>query len=131
MFGKLALKIHVTRDGVGKQVGYDLRIMTANSTMMQPENDGNATFELVVPSQAEVGDVITVQVLDNRTGSLLSERLVILRYEQTTVMVDVPRPANANLFNAGLWFIALLPGSLILLFALFVHLENKRKARAR
>lgn len=131
LFGKLALKIHVTRDGVGKQVGYDLRIMTANSTMMQPENDGNATFELVVPSQAEVGDVITVQVLDNRTGSLLSERLVILRYEQTTVMVDVPRPANANLFNAGLWFIALLPGSLILLFALFVHLENKRKARAR
>jgi hypothetical protein len=129
LFGQTEIKVQIVENGKSSTRDLDVRVTTKNSTFDNAAVSGALRFSLDVPSQAEIGDIVHVQVIDHESGEVLGDALAVIEANETAITVEVHQAPQEEMPTSATLLVALLPGMLILLFDLQLYLGDKKKGR--
>lgn len=132
-FGRVVrLEVSLQEDGAAAEGAYYMRVLTAASEInVSAEEDGTFLAMVRIPTDADLGELITVQIVDEDTHEVVGTERLYAPTSDTQVTVEVfgedegPPPG----FYSTL-LLSLLPGILVLAFALTVYLGDRRRAKA-
>lgn len=135
--GGIEVEVGVVRDGHLEDLRngkYELTASTTNGKRLEPEDlqsTGIATsclFLIHVPEDAVIGDLVTIEVIDTSSGDIVGSKRVFVRNETMTLDVDVFVQCDCPYKIVVPLLFALLPGLLILGFALSLYFQKRRES---
>ena len=129
LFGRTEMKVQIVENGENSTRDFDVRVTAKNSTLVYRVPSGTLRFNLSVPSQVGIGDVVRVQVLDHQSGEVLGDTRAVVDVRGTSITVDVHHAPQKGLPISATLLVAMLPGLLILLFDLQLYLGDKKKGK--
>lgn len=108
---------------------YDLRVTTA-SRQYTREDIGHAfAIAVGIPEDADIGGTVTVEVLDRETGDVVASwQLTVPAVDSSATMLVASTHPPEGPSTAVLLLFSLLPGILVLVFALMLNSDRKKKA---
>jgi hypothetical protein len=133
--GTVTIEIQVIRDGViavDLSNSYDIEVIAPGNVRLGPAEhppagvDDSLSFSVNVPSDAMVGDLLSVNVYDASSGGLVGTKTALVPPDSTTISVDVIDSCECQNRDLVPLLFALLPGLLILIFALSLYYEKRR-----
>ena len=126
------LNITLLSDGRPARSAYDVRVVVDGASYSIAAEDGYGRLALNVPAQADVNSLVQIQVLEKGTGNVLGVRSVLMQTADMTVAVEIfPGAAGAGSFPWPLLPIAVLPGTLMLIYAVLLWHGYRKKDKAR
>jgi hypothetical protein len=129
-----AVRLEVSLQEEGKAVhgAYYMRVLTSTTEInVTDEEDGAYLAMLRVPTDAAVGELITVQIVDEDTHEVVGEERLYTPFSDTSLAVEVFLEDEG--MQPGFYptlFLSLLPGILVLGFALTLYWGDRKKTRA-
>ena len=132
--GTAEIEILVSQDGQPVQdIAEEYEVLLkfphgGNSLAILPsEGAGKFVASVRIPQDAGVGDVVTIEVVDKSSGKLVGTESAFVPRGTTTVEVEILSTCSCPYRSVVPLLFALLPGLLILGFALSLHHQNSRK----
>jgi len=125
LYGSIRLEIVLTEDG--ERVGEGLDVWLATSTYAgYAIPTGNVhSMDLIVPTQACVGEMVVVSVMEGQE-LLLTSRFVIGEHDSTvTVMLYDPED-DVEADDIVLWMFSLTPALLVGIFTALLYWDHRR-----
>lgn len=137
LHGTVIINVGVIRDDMLVTTDYDkyeVSLVTGGGEDPIPSKQTPTTihspyFDVRIPEDAEIGDVVVVQVIEKSTGELVGEKRFVVPLEQAYVEVEVTSHCECPYRVLVPLAFALLPGLLILAFALSLHHENRKRRK--
>jgi len=124
LHGTAQLTVLVMNGGRLSQSTYEVRIAAVNYTRFLPAPNGVLRTNLSIPTDVDIGDMMVVQVRSPGSERVLGSTYVVVQPTSTITEVDVFSPKENDSGTFVLIFFSVLPGLLVLLFALLMHREH-------
>ena len=127
ILGTIRLQVVLTVDGAIVVDDCDVQVESSSFQGYALEDGGSFGISLEVPLQADIGEMVTVNVSDASTGELLQSTRLVLPDHDTEVVIElygteeVIGPDDAVLFA-----FSVIPGALILVFALLLYIDYRK-----
>ena len=134
--GSVTIEVQITRDGVlvgGLSDSYDISVIAPGNVWLGPGQhpltgaDDSVLFSVSIPDDALVGDPLSITVYDESSGKLVGAKTVFVPLNTTTVSVEVIDSCECQYRDVVPLLFALLPGLLILVFALSLYYEKRKR----
>ena len=134
--GSVSIVVQVSRDGllVGDlSESYEISVTTSGGGRLTPIQlpptgiDDSRSVLIRVPEDATVGDLVTIEIIQKSSGDIVGAKRVFVPRETTTVSVEIVGCSECPYENVVPLLLALLPGLLILAFALSMHYEKRKR----
>ena len=138
--GISTIVVQIDRDGQienrlsGK---YEIMATTArgqnlNQSVLPPSSpDDRISFTAEIPTQAIPGEIITIEVKDKSSGEIVGTKRIYLLESTSTVKVEVFEECDCPYRIVVPLLFAILPGLLILGFALTIYYQRSREGRKK
>jgi len=124
--GRTAIDVSVMRDGSRVTDGVKVTLSSSNATIEgRLTSDGRFSLDLAVPSDADAGELVRIDVLDSATGDLLGRTWARVGWYDEPVAVEIVSGRGQRTPTAVALAFALLPGLLILVYAALLYREQK------
>ncbi len=124
LHGTAQLTVLVMNGGRLSQSTYEVQIAAVNYTRFLTAPNGVLRTNLSIPTDVDIGDMIVVQVRSPGSERVLGSTYVVVQPTSTITEVDVFSPKENDSGTFVLIFFSVLPGLLVLLFALLMHREH-------
>jgi len=125
------LEVSLQDDGVAVEGAYYMRVVTSASEInVTAEEDGTYVALLRIPTDAAVGELITIQIVDEDTHEVVGTERLYAPTSDTPVTVEVFKGDEG--LPPGFYptlLLSLLPGILVLAFALTMYWGDRKKAK--
>ena len=132
--GTAEIEILVSQDGQPVQdIAEEYEVLAkflhgGNSLVILPsEGAGQCVASVRIPQDAGVGDVVTIEIVDKSSGKLVGTASAFVPRGTATVEVEILSTCGCPYRSVVPLLFALLPGLLILGFALSLHYQNGRR----
>jgi hypothetical protein len=126
LHGLVQLEIVLTEDGAPVTDDYDVLVTSPSFQGYALESGGSFLITLTVPYQADIGEMITVNVSDGSDGDLVqSSRYVIQEHDSTVTIELYGTEEEVAPADAVILLFSVLPAALILLFALMLYVDYR------
>ncbi|MCU0853306.1 MAG: clostripain-related cysteine peptidase [Thermoplasmata archaeon] len=126
------LEVSLQEDGKAVHGAYYMRVLTSRTEInVTDEEDGTYLAMLRVPTDAAAGELITVQIVDEDTHEVVGEERLYTPFSDTSLAVEVFLEDDGS--PPGFYptlFLSLLPGILVLGFALTLYWGDRKKTKA-
>ena len=138
--GSVSITVQVTREGQLQSHlsdEYEISAIASDGERLVPAEapptgtDDLCLFLVQVPDDAIVGDVVTIEVADKSSGDVIGSKRVFVPQDAATVNVEVVIHCNCPFRILVPLLFAILPGLLILGFALSLHYQKRDKKDKR
>jgi len=126
LYGKVVMEIRPVRDyGIVEIVrqGYQVRATFGNSSL-QVQKDISFYIVPTVPSEVDIGQMVWIEVLDGPNGNVVGSGWLIVTPTDTVTEIRVFDPPHKQAGDLVMLCLSILPGILILIFALLLLLEK-------
>ncbi len=123
LYGKVIMQVVLVKDGEQVNDGYEVRMTGGNKSLNVDHSETIIRSETIVPSDVDIGQMVRVEVFKG-DGDLVGNGWIVVTPDRslTEILVfDQPQKQAADLV---LLCISVLPGILILIFALLLLLEK-------
>jgi len=127
LHGTGGITILVMRDGRLSQSDHDVRVTGSNYVRSSLASNGVLAMNISIPTDLEIGDMITVEILDPGSDVVLGTAYVVVQPIDTTVEIDVFSQEGAGSEFILLAFFSILPGLLVLIFAVMMYRDLVKK----
>ena len=127
LHGTAQLSVLVIKDGRLSQGTYEVRMAATNYTRFLPARDGVLRTNLSIPTDVDIGDMMVVEVKSPGSEGVLGSTCVVVQPTDTMTEVDVFSPKGNDSGTFVLVFLSVLPGLLVLLFALLMYREHTQQ----
>jgi len=134
--GSVRITVQVTRDGMlanHLSDEYDISVVVSDGKRLAPAQlppigaDNSCSFLVRVPEDAIVGDLVMIEIVDRSSGDIVGMKRVFVPRNATTVNVEVLIQCDCPYRIVVPLLLALLPGLLILGFALSLHYQKRNE----
>jgi len=130
LFGASTFEVQLMRDGAAVSDGYDVRVVSTDLIDYAEMSNGKFYIRLTVPTQASVGQLVRIEVL-NEDGEIVSSAHAFVPDDYATLDIDlVANRAEAQTDSSVLLLFSVLPGLFVLAFALMMYVDFRKKLRA-
>jgi len=129
LFGSTKVTVRTTLDGAALERNLQVKLTIRNSTIVGVATGGKAIFNLTIPTQVSAGEMVIVEVVDPKSGTVVGDGLVIVGPQESDVSISVAYPSRQSTYPGDLVFMALLPGLLILVYDLLLYVEDRKKKK--
>ena len=127
LHGLVRLEVILTIDGVSAAGDYDVMVTSPSFQGYALESEGSYWISLTVPYQADVGEMVRVNVTDGATGELLQSTRLVLPEHDSDVTIEVFGTEEKVVpDDVVILVFSVLPAALILLFALMLYIDYRR-----
>jgi len=107
---------------------YEITMIAPDDRWIIPEElPDSSIFTVFVPDDAMIGDMVTIEVVDRSSGDIVAIKNVFVLGQNTTVSLDIFSPCECVFDIVVPLLFALLPGLILLGFALSMHFQGKKK----
>ena len=127
LHGTAQMTVLVMKDGHLSQSTYELRIAAMNYTRFLPAQNGVLRTNLSIPTDVDIGDMMVVEVRSPGSERVLGSTYVVVQPTDTMTEVNVFSPEGRDSGTFVLVFFSVLPGLLVLLFALLMYRERAQQ----
>lgn len=129
LYGTGGMTILVMRDGKLSQSSYDVRVIGENYVRSFPASNGVLMMNISIPTDLGIGDMITVEIMDPGSDTVLGTAHVVVQPIDTMVKVEVFSQEKDDSGFIPLVFFSILPGLLVLLFAAMMYWDLVKEKR--
>jgi len=129
LYGTVNVTILVMKDGRLSQSAYDVRVIAGHYIRSSSASNGVFRMNISIPTDLGIGDMITVEVLDPGSDSVLGTAFVVVQPIDSTVEIEVFSHGGTGSEFILMAFFSMLPGFLILLFAAMMYWDIVKKKR--
>lgn len=125
LYGSIRLEIVLAEDGERIGEGLDVRVVTSTYAGYAIPNGNVHSMDLIVPTQAGIGEMVVVSVMEGQ-DLLLTSSFVVGEHDSTvTIMVYDPEDGTeAN--DMVLWTFSLTPALLVGIFTALLYWDHRR-----
>lgn len=127
LYGTGSITILVMRDGRLSQNDHDVRVTGNNYVRSSLASNGVLVMNISIPTDLEIGDMITVEILNPGSDVALGTAYVVVQPIGTTVEIDMFSQEGAGSEFILLAFFSTLPGLLVLIFAVMMYRDLVKK----
>lgn len=127
LYGQVRLDFVLRVDGEPTAGSYDLQLLSSTYSGYAIADGDSQMITLTVPTQAAVGEMTVVRVM-NGQDLLLTCRLVVGEHDSTVVIDLYSEDGNAQPEDIVLLAFSLLPAGLLGTFTLLLYIDNRRRA---
>jgi hypothetical protein len=128
LYGNLLVNVRIVSHGDLPSGSYEVRLVVNGLSWQSDAPLGSATFNVSVPTQAEIGDMIAVEVTKKGSGELLASTHAVVLDHDFTTSVEVFEHGAASPGFYILMFLSTLPGILILAFAAMLYADQRKQS---
>ena len=134
--GIASIGVQVNRDGqtVNRPIDeYEITLITPEGDRLLPTQspptgeDDTCFFVIGIPDQVVPGDLVTIEVVKKSSGEIVGTERVFVPDGTMSVSIDLVDQSESSYGVAVPLLFALLPGILILGFALSLHFQRRKK----
>lgn len=130
LYSKVTMQIDLVKDGVPVNQGYQVRASAGNRSILVHQSE-TIWIEPVIPSEADIGEMIRIEVLDISNGAIVGDGWIVASTDKTMTEIQVFDRPHKQTADLVLLCFSVLPGILILIFALLLHLEKGKPSRKK
>jgi len=123
--GDVYIRVHVVDNGAPVEGGVEVRITSGSSSLLLPNLTSPFVARVPIPSFSNIGDIVTVQIVDPESGRVIGDAQTYVPEGQSEVEVEIHDHEDDGSALVFLTFV-LLPGLIIIAFALIVARENRK-----
>jgi hypothetical protein len=127
LYGKVVMEVRLVKDGEIVTDGYEVRATVGNKSMYVHTSDV-IWIDAVIPSDVDIGQMVRVEVLHGRNGEVVGTGLIVVTSNQSLTEIQVFDQPHKQAGDLVLLCISILPGILILIFALLLLLEKGKNS---
>ncbi len=127
LYGTISMTITVMKDGKLSQGDYDARVTGSNFVRSFSVSNGVLMMNISIPTDLGIGDMITIEIRDRGSDTVLGTAHVVVQPVNTTASIDVFSQERADSGIIPLAFFSMLPGLLILVFAAMMYRDLVKK----
>lgn len=127
--GISTIEVHLILDGVAVSEGYDVRVVSSNLIDYAVASEGKFYASLSIPTQAAVGQLVRMEVLDDNGEIMSSEHIFVPEsYSIVDIELFTKNSRESADFNVLLLF-SVLPGLFVLAYTVMMYVDFKKKMR--
>ncbi len=124
LYGKCSMQVVLVKEGETVTDGYQVK-MTVGDKSLYVNHTGDLFWsEPMIPSEVDIGQMVRVEVLDGPDGKVVGDGWIMASSNQSLTEIQVFDPPNKQTADLVLLCFSVLPGILILIFALLLLLEK-------
>lgn len=127
LYGTVIMQVVLVKDGEIVKDGYEVSASVGNKSMYV-HNSEVIWIEAVVPSDVDIGQMVRVEVLHGPNGEVVGSGWIVVTSNQSLTEIQVFDPPHKQAGDLVLLCISILPGILILIFALLLLLEKGKNS---
>lgn len=126
LYGESSFSIGISREGLQVTKNeYDVTLAGPNGTINADFSGGVYHTNLTVPTDAMIGDLVTIEVRDKNNGEVVEKQKAFVPYGSANLQVDVYGSTTGVGDLAVPLVFSLLPGLLILAFAIMIRSQRR------
>ena len=130
LHGLVQLEVVLTIDGASVTDDYDVLVTSPSFQGYALESGGSFLITLTVPNQADVGEMVMINVSGGSDGELVqSTRFVVQEHDSTLTIELYGTEEEAAPDDAAILAFSILPAALILLFALMLYVDYRKNKK--
>ncbi len=127
LYGTGNLTILMMKDGGPLQSTCDVRVTGGDYVRFLTASNGVLRLNVTIPIDLGIGDMITVEVMDSGSDTVLGTAHAVIGPVDTTVEVEVFSQEKTGSGFIPLVFFSILPGLLVLIFAAMMYWDVAKK----
>jgi hypothetical protein len=124
LYGKGAMQVVLIKDGETVTDGYQVKMTVGNKSLYVVHTGDLFWSEPMMPSDVDIGQMVRVEVLDGPDGKVVGNGWIVASSNQSLTEIQVFDPPHKQTADLVLLCFSVLPGILILIFALLLLLEK-------
>lgn len=128
LYGHIRLDIFLTRNGVPVEEELDVLVVSSTYTAHAVPNGDAQSVILIVPTQACVGEMVVIRILDGE-DLLLTARVVVGSVNSTITIEVYHQGEEVRSDDAMLLGFSLLPAILLGVFTILLYVDYRRARR--
>ncbi len=130
LFGASTIEVQLLRGGAPVSEGYDVRVLSTDLIDYAEASSGKFYLRLTIPTQATVGQLIQIEVF-TAEGEMVSTSHAFVPDDYLAVEIElVSERAKPETDSDILLLFSVLPGMFVLVFAIMMYLDFRKKQRA-
>jgi hypothetical protein len=129
LYGQVRLDFVLRMDGGPTDSSLDLQVLSSKYSGYAIADGDSQAITLTVPTQADVGEMIVVRVM-NGQDLLLTCRLVIGEHDSTVVIDMYSEDGNAQPEDIVLLAFSLMPAALLAIFTVLLYVDHRRRVQS-
>jgi hypothetical protein len=127
LYGTVIMQVVLVKDGETVIDGYEVSATIGNKSMYV-HNSEVIWIEAVVPSDVDIGQMVRVEVLHGPNGEVVGGGWIVVTSNQSLTEIQVFDQPHKQAGDLVLLCLSILPGILILIFALLQPLEKGKNS---
>jgi hypothetical protein len=127
LYGTVIMQVVLVKDGETVIDGYEVSATIGNKSMYV-HNSEVIWIEAVVPSDVDIGQMVRVEVLHGPNGEVVGGGWIVVTSNQSLTEIQVFDQPHKQAGDLVLLCLSILPGILILIFALLQLLEKGKNS---
>jgi hypothetical protein len=128
LYGKCAMQVVLVKEGETVTDGYQVKMTVGNKSLYVDHAGDLFWSEPMIPSDVDIGQMVRVEVLDGPDGKVVGNGWIMASSNQSLTEIQVFDPPNKQTADLVLLCFSVLPGILILIFALLLLLEKGKNS---
>jgi hypothetical protein len=128
LYGEVRMEVVLVKDGEIVHQGYHVRATVENRSLLVREIYTSFAMQLIAPADVDIGQMVWVEVLDGPNGKVVGNGWIVVTSNQSLTEIQVFDQPHKQAGDLVLLCLSILPGILILIFALLLLLEKGKNS---
>ncbi|MBU0684907.1 MAG: clostripain-related cysteine peptidase [Thermoplasmatota archaeon] len=128
LYGQVLMEVRLVKDGEVIHQGYQVRGTVGNKSLLVRDINPTFAMVLIAPSDVDIGQMVRVEVLNGPNGEVVGNGWIVVTSNQSLTEIQVFDQPHKQAGDLVLLCLSILPGILILIFALLLLLEKGKNS---